>query len=65
MKALIKIEKVSNGYILDVNNVKSVAKDSNAIKEQIGELFKNFVDNEGGKINNYTLELACKYDTNG
>lgn len=59
MKALIKIEKVSNGYIINVNDVKSVAKDLNGIKEQMGELFKDFAIKAGDNINYYTLELTC------
>lgn len=62
MKASIKIEKVSNGYIINVNGVKSVAKDLDGIKEQMGELFKDFAVKAGDNINYYSLELICIND---
>lgn len=62
MKASIKIEKVSNGYILNVNGVKSVAKDLDGIKEQMGELFKDFAVKAGDNINYYSLEFICIND---
>lgn len=59
MKTTINIEKVINGYIIDVNNVKSVAKDLQDVKNCMGELFKTFVDRKGDNINNCTLVLTC------
>lgn len=59
MKTTINIKTAVNGYIIDVNNVKSVAKDLQDVKNIMGELFKNFVDSKGDNINNCTLVLTC------